>query len=420
MNQKTDLPDPSEAVIPVTKGVVGTFAQAPHILYANHENGSLYISNGYYMMKTSQTEFDGLLEQVNKRRRTEKVAAVEKPEILKYVDGSRGKFELSQEPFEFEMNDSRFISLFADDKQYFGYNKKYVDIFTNGENRLFVDDAEDYDANSHQMIVKSRADEILGVVLPIKIPDELYEVLADVLPLKIKWKTELERIKENPTNDPYIGKEFFDGRDNHIIAAVKKIDGVDNYVVPTVENGKTSRGADYVKTGEIEEQIARWEKDRTDREKDKKTPPVVKEKPPAKEENKPPVRPFTYLKKSPWGEVTACEKLCPGVFTVSTEKQGGIMVARDMTAAFSPAALQCGSKFNDYMCFEDNGAKDVALRELLDKKLWTAPGGANNKADFEENINKSLRERQPQYWRSRESSRVNTPPAKTAPAHDNR
>jgi|GEM_PF-1974979 len=420
MNQRTDLPDPSETVIPIGKAVAGTFAKAPQIIYANHENGSLYISNGHYMMKTNKEDFDNLLEQVNKRRRTEKIAAVEKPGILKFVDGGRGKFELSQEPLEFEMSDNRFISLFADDKQYFGYNKKYVDIFNNGENRLFVDDNADYDPNSHQMIVKSSADEILGVVLPIKIPDELYADLADVLPLKNGWKTELERIKENPKNDPYIGKEFYDGRDNHIIASVKKINGTDMYVVPNVENGKVSGYAAYVKVDEIENQIAQWETGKAEREKDKKTSPVEKEKPSEKEENKPPTRPFTYLKKSPWGEVTACEKLCPGVFTVSTEKQGGIMVALDMTAALSAAALKCGARFNGYMCFEDNGAKDVALRELLDKKLWTVPGGATDKTVYEENINKSLRERQPEYWRSRENTRVHTPPAKTAPAHNDR
>jgi hypothetical protein len=100
---------------------------------------------------------------------------------------------------------------------------------------------------------------------------------------------------------------------------------------------------------------------------------------------------------------------------VSAEQQGGIMVTRDMTAAFSPTALKCGAKFNGFLCFEDNGAKEVALRELLDKKLWAVPHAAH-----EESINNSLRERQPGYWRSRENRLVHTPPAKTTPAHDER
>jgi hypothetical protein len=96
------------------------------------------------------------------------------------------------------------------------------------------------------------------------------------------------------------------------------------------------------------------------------------------------------------------------------------MVTQDMTAAFSPAALKCGVKHNGYICFEDSGAKDVALRELLDKKLWAFPGEAKDSAAFEEKINKSLRENQPQYWRLRENRRGHAPPAKASPAQQER
>jgi hypothetical protein len=418
MNLITDSYDPAETAIPVGKAVTSIFAKASFIGYAKHDNGSLYISNGHYIMKTSQADFDGLLEQVNKRKKTETVAAVEKPELLKYVDGGKGKFELSEQPLEFESGSGLFISLFADDKQYFGYNKKYVDIFGNGDNKLFVDDNATYDTTAHCLIVKSRADEVIGAVLALKLPDEIYTELADVLPLKIKWKNEYERIKENPTNDPYIGKEFFDGKDNYIISAIKEINGADVYVVPNVKDGKISGYADYIKVDDIEDQIARWETKRVDREKDDAPPPAEKETTPVKDEPKPPARPFTHLKNSPWGEVAASEKLCPGVFIVSAAKQGGIMVERDMTAALSPAAVKCGVKYNDFLCFEDNGAKDVAFRELLDKKLWAVPGEDKGKAAFEEKINKSLRERQPGYWRSRENRRVPAPPMKAAPAHD--
>jgi len=417
MSQKTELPGPSDTVIPINKAVAGNFAKAAQIGYAHHDNGSLYISNGHFIMKADQAEFDGMLEHISKRLKANHVTPAEIPAMLKYIDGGRGKFELTGEPLEFESGD-HFISLFADEKQYFGYDKKYVDIFKSGDNLLFVDDNAGFNTNTHNMIVKSPAGEVLGVVLPLRLSEELYGELADVLPLKFKWKTEYERIKENPTHDPYIGKEYFDGTDTHIIARTKEIDGENMYVVPRVMDGKVSGYAAYVKVDEIKKKIARWEEDRTIREKDHPAPPAEKEKPPAQEESKTPARPFTYLRKSPWGEVTACEKLCPGVFMVSTDKQGGIMVARDMTAALSPAAVKCGSKYKEFLCFENNGAKDVALRELLDKKLWAAPVGAKEKAACEENINKSLRERQPEYWRSRENTRVHTPPAKTAPAHE--
>jgi hypothetical protein len=399
MNEKTGLPGYSENTVPISKAVISAFSKAQNFYYAKHDNGSLYISNGQFIMKSNQAELDDLLEQVNKRRRTESVTIKEEPALLSYVGNDRGKFELPGEPLEFEQSDKSFVSLFADDKQYFGYSKKYVDVFRGGDNRLFVDDNAGYDTYNHCMIVKSGGGEILGAVLPLRLADEFYAQMVDVLPLKVKWKPELDRIKENPTNDPYIGKEYFDGKDTYIISALRKVGGDDVYLAPATENGRVSRSAAHIKVDEMETQIMQWETQRLDRES-KKKPPAGKENPPAPEEN---TRPFTYLRRSPWGEVKTCDKLCPGVFLVSTAKHpGGIMVTRDMTAAFSPAALKHGTKYNDFVCFGDKGAKDVALRELLDKKLWTIPDSIKDKAAAEEKINKSLREHNPDYWHSRQ------------------
>jgi hypothetical protein len=111
---------------------------------------------------------------------------------------------------------------------------------------------------------------------------------------------------------------------------------------------------------------------------------------------------LTRPKKSPWGMVQHSDTLCPGVFMVSTEKHGGIMISNDIAAFLSPAAQKCGFKLGAYICFEESTQEDVALRELLDKKLWTVPNRIRDKAAFEENINKSLRMHNPDYWRSRQ------------------
>ena len=148
MSDKNDLPAPSDTVIPINKAVTSAFAKTSCFYYANHENGSLYISNGYFIMKANQAEFDGMIEQINKRQKAKNIA-VEKPALLKYTENDRGKYELTGEPLEFELRDGLFISLYADEKQYFGYDKKFVDVFTNGENHLFVDDNADYNTNAH-------------------------------------------------------------------------------------------------------------------------------------------------------------------------------------------------------------------------------------------------------------------------------
>jgi len=122
--------------------------------------------------------------------------------------------------------------------------------------------------------------------------------------------------------------------------------------------------------------------------------------------------------KSPWGKVQTCDTLCPGVFLVSTASHGGTMIAKDMAAALSPAARKCGFKQGGYLCFEEDSQEDVALRELLDKKLWAIPDRIKDKAAFEENINQSVREYNPDYWRIRQAGLEKAPTRQEqAPAH---
>ena len=128
---------------------------------------------------------------------------------------------------------------------------------------------------------------------------------------------------------------------------------------------------------------------------------------------------YQQPEKSPWGEVQTCDTLCPGVFLVSTASHGGTMIAKDMAAALSPAARKCGFKQGGYLCFEEDSQESVALRELLDKKLWAVPDRIKDKAAFEENINKSIREYNPEYWRARQSGldRMQSRQNVSVPAH---
>jgi hypothetical protein len=112
---------------------------------------------------------------------------------------------------------------------------------------------------------------------------------------------------------------------------------------------------------------------------------------------------FAEPRESPWGRVQHSDTLCPGVFLVSTEGHGGIMVAKEMTAILSPAAIKCGDKYNGYLAFEEDCQEKVVLRELLDKKIWAIPERVKDAAAFEENINKNIRDYNPDYWRVRQS-----------------
>ena len=107
--------------------------------------------------------------------------------------------------------------------------------------------------------------------------------------------------------------------------------------------------------------------------------------------------------KSPWGAVQTCDTLCHGVFLVSTASHGGTMVSKEVAAFLSPAAKRCGFKRNGFVCFEEDSQESVVLRELLDKKLWQIPERIKDKAAFEEGINQSIRQYNPEYWRARQS-----------------
>lgn len=126
---------------------------------------------------------------------------------------------------------------------------------------------------------------------------------------------------------------------------------------------------------------------------------------------------FAAPKTSPWGDVQTCDMLCPGVFLVSTASHGGTLVSKDIVAMLSLAAQKCGFKQGGYLCFEEDCQESVVLRELLDKKLWSIPERIKNKEKFEENINKSIREHNPEYWRARQTGLERASSRLTAPAH---
>lgn len=112
---------------------------------------------------------------------------------------------------------------------------------------------------------------------------------------------------------------------------------------------------------------------------------------------------FTQPEWSPWGKVQVCDPLCPGVYLVSTASHGGTMVAPDMIPVLSPAARKCGMRQNGWLCFEEDSEESIVLRELLDKKLWEIPERIKDKAAFEKNINSTLRQYHPDYWRARQA-----------------
>lgn len=78
----------------------------------------------------------------------------------------------------------------------------------------------------------------------------------------------------------------------------------------------------------------------------------------------------------------------------------------------------CGFMERGYLCFEEDCAAPVALRELMDRGLYQAPVNEYfAPGEYEAVINDSLQTFHPEYWQAREKMRAEkarTPHSKTA------
>ena len=109
---------------------------------------------------------------------------------------------------------------------------------------------------------------------------------------------------------------------------------------------------------------------------------------------------------SPWVNIQECETLCPGVYSVSTPGHGGIMVRRELAEKiFRKEAMGCGFVEGGYLCFEEDCDAQVALRELMDKKMIQAPVNEYfGPGAYEAVINSSVQIHHPEYWQAREKA----------------
>lgn len=108
---------------------------------------------------------------------------------------------------------------------------------------------------------------------------------------------------------------------------------------------------------------------------------------------------------SPWGEVQTCKEFCRGVYSVSTAGHGGLMAHLDVAEkVFSGAARKCGFTEGRYLCFEEDCDEQVAIRELMDKKLFKAP--VNDRfppGQYEKVIDASIQAYHPDCWNFRKT-----------------
>ena len=114
---------------------------------------------------------------------------------------------------------------------------------------------------------------------------------------------------------------------------------------------------------------------------------------------------------SPWGNIQTSRTLCPGVFEVSTAGHGGIMAAKwAAPKIFSEAAQKCGFWERGYLCFEEDCDAQVALRELMDRGLFTAPVNQHfGPGEYSACIDEIIQLYHPDYWKAHEDGLTQPP-----------
>ena len=71
--------------------------------------------------------------------------------------------------------------------------------------------------------------------------------------------------------------------------------------------------------------------------------------------------------------------------------------------AFRKEARKCGFVEGAWLCYEEDCDGSVALRELMDKKMYQTPVNQYFRpGEYEAVINRSLQTYHPEYWQARE------------------
>jgi len=256
--------------IPLTMGIRSTYSPGNRLQYAIDNDGAVCISNGYFIAKTKETDINVIANLINSRRRRNKLEPILNDQILEHLEKAQGNFQLTSKPHALTQGDNTTL-VYSDGKQYFQYDQRFVDVFqfsgVSDGLEMYVTDNSSYEINDHSMVVKNQEGTVLGVVMPIRVDEQLYERLADVLPLDVPYKSPLERIKENPTNDPYIGKEYTDGKDTYIVSKLVEQKGRMMYLIPTLKDGVVSGGGLLEMPDGMEKRIALWESNRQSHER---------------------------------------------------------------------------------------------------------------------------------------------------------
>ncbi|MCL2416053.1 MAG: hypothetical protein FWD01_04480, partial [Defluviitaleaceae bacterium] len=187
------------------------------LLYAQDDNGNLFIGNGTVIIKTKERDVDVAAEQIHallnadeQKRAVSMSLPAYSPQISEIVKG-QADYEPEQPDYELDQSrshtyraDEHEYTLYTDGAKYFSYDKNLLDVFSEHDKSLNVRNSQNYNHREHRLFVKNNNGETIGVIAARLVPEHLYADFAEIFPLDAPYKTQAERFEE--------GKKRFEER----------------------------------------------------------------------------------------------------------------------------------------------------------------------------------------------------------------
>ncbi|NLB82355.1 MAG: hypothetical protein GX800_12265, partial [Clostridiaceae bacterium] len=153
---------------PVDNKTLKEFMEWRNVHYFETGDGKIFVTNGHFLMPTDRNGLEYILQKNHeKNTNSSKIEAVKNESLRSYIENHNATYELTEQPI---LQENTYI--YTDGSKYFGYNKRYVDMFKKDGNRFFVNTTTD-NLNDQFLVVKNTSDEVVGIVMPIKLADNI-------------------------------------------------------------------------------------------------------------------------------------------------------------------------------------------------------------------------------------------------------
>lgn len=207
---------------PVDDKTLKAFLDYPNdIPYYKAADGKIFVTNNHFIMSIDKAGLDYIVQKNNeKNTNRSSIEGVEREAIKSLVENTDATYEFTENPFLYKLD----YVVFTDGSNYFGYNKKYVDIFNKDGNRFFVN-STDKGTHLQRLVVKNTTGDIVGIISPINLDDNVGDILKNESPVNGKFYS--SAAKHKPVMKPVVKYSLEADKSSNLFKADEKV--VENF-----------------------------------------------------------------------------------------------------------------------------------------------------------------------------------------------